>query len=247
MLMQYQIQLESTNVCTAEFAYPLYSALLSYLSPAFATQLHENQRTPIRQYLRPTEYGAMWNITALDAQSYTELERCFSTQQHFILRKFHTQLQVRNIKKTTIPSIEALFALVTESSHIHQLHFQTPTAFHSKKTYVVLPQPLLILQSISRTWEKFICPIEDTENRGLQTLAEAALCTKLDVHTTSYPLKTATVPGVVGSMTIKNCATGFHQLWLDALLYLAQFTGVGIKTALGMGGVTHTFVGAQKL
>ena len=215
MLMQYQIQLESTNVCTAEFAYPLYSALLSYLSPAFATQLHENQRTPIRHYLRPTEYGAMWNITALDAQSYTELERCFSTQQHFILRKFHTQLQVRNIKKTTIPSIEALFALVTES--------------------------------ISRTWEQFICPIEDTENRGLQTLAEAALCTKLDVHTTSYPLKTATVPGVVGSMTIKNCATGFHQLWLDALLYLAQFTGVGIKTALGMGGVTHTFVGAQKL
>ena len=48
--------------------------------------------------------------------------------------------------------------------------------------------------------------------------------------------------GFGGHLNIKNNMTGFHKELADALLLFSQYSGIGIKTALGMGGVEHTFV-----
>ena len=40
-------------------------------------------------------------------------------------------------------------------------------------------------------------------------------------------------------MTLDNRLSGFHRELVGALLTFAGYAGVGIKTSLGMGGVTH--------
>ena len=46
------------------------------------------------------------------------------------------------------------------------------------------------------------------------------------------------IPGFTGELTLKCRLDGFHLTMANLLLHFAPYAGVGIKTALGMGGVT---------
>ena len=70
-------------------------------------------------------------------------------------------------------------------------------------------------------------------------MADGLLCSRFALHDQSYCLKGKRIPGFVGSMTLENKLAGFHRELADALLVFAGYAGVGIKTALGMGGVIH--------
>ena len=41
----------------------------------------------------------------------------------------------------------------------------------------------------------------------------------------------------MGELTLENRLSGFHRQLADVLLLFSGYSGVGIKTALGMGGV----------
>ena len=54
----------------------------------------------------------------------------------------------------------------------------------------------------------------------------------------SYPIKNTRIPGFVGSAVVEaRLALPLLELW-NALLSFAPYGGIGIKTALGMGGVS---------
>ena len=90
---------------------------------------------------------------------------------------------------------------------------------------------------------------------GLQALLELAgclcggaiaglLCRGYQLRDQSYFLKDNHVPGFVGSLTLDStCLSGFHRTLADALLYFSGYSGIGIKTTLGMGGIGHLFGG----
>lgn len=58
------------------------------------------------------------------------------------------------------------------------------------------------------------------------------------LHTVSYPIKNTRIPGFVGSAVVEaRLALPLLELW-NALLSFAPYGGIGIKTTLGMGGVS---------
>ena len=58
-----------------------------------------------------------------------------------------------------------------------------------------------------------------------------------NLHTTRYLLKETRIPSFLGSVTIEaRLAPPLLEFW-NALLSFAPYGGIGIKTALGMGGV----------
>ena len=85
------------------------------------------------------------------------------------------------------------------------------------------------------------CPIEDEDGEGLQALAEGLSISHFHIKDRAYWLKGTPVPGFVGELTLSNQLDGFHRQLASSLLIFAQYAGVGIKTTLGMGGVT--FIG----
>ena len=59
-----------------------------------------------------------------------------------------------------------------------------------------------------------------------------------NLHTVSYPIKNTRIPGFVGSAVVEaRLALPLLELW-NALLSFAPYGGIGIKTTLGMGGVS---------
>ena len=97
------------------------------------------------------------------------------------------------------------------------------------------------MQSLIKKWNGCIldCPIEDEDGQGLEALAAGLRPRSFRLYSRDYVLKGSPIPGVVGELTLENRLEGFHRELADALLCFAPFSGVGIKTTLGMGGVEH--------
>ena len=73
----------------------------------------------------------------------------------------------------------------------------------------------------------------------MEALAVGLRPRSFGLHDQTYYLKGNSIPGFVGELTLENRLDGFHRELANALLYFADFAGVGIKTTLGMGGVEH--------
>lgn len=70
-------------------------------------------------------------------------------------------------------------------------------------------------------------------------MAQGLECSGFQLRSQTYYLKGNSIPGFTGWMTLENRLTGFHRQLADALLIFSGYTGIGIKTTLGMGGVQH--------
>ena len=73
-------------------------------------------------------------------------------------------------------------------------------------------------------------------------LSEGLLLRHFTLTDRSFPLKGHRIPGFVGAWDLENGLSGEARQLLNALLYFSQFSGLGIKTTLGMGGVEHAFL-----
>ena len=78
------------------------------------------------------------------------------------------------------------------------------------------------------------CPLDDPD--ALDALLRGTHIVEYNLHTNAYYLKGTRIPGFVGSAVVDaHLSLPLLEVW-NALLAFAPYGGIGIKTALGMGG-----------
>lgn len=243
MLIHYTLTLRPNRECkpTAQWAYHLYGALMEMVPPAFGTAVHQNGLTPVRQFLEQAEDMLIWHISLFGQEASHVLCPILSSQKSFILQKPRVTFEVIQMQHITISEEQWLFS---QKDGLHHLVFHTPTCFKSQKQYQSLPTPRLLLQSLIASWNMAFpnCPICDEDGEGLDALAKGLVFTNFSLHHRSFFLKGHPIHGCIGSLTVENQLTGFHRQLANGLLTFSSYTGLGIKTTLGMGGVTHDFL-----
>ena len=226
-----------------EWGYRLYAALLERLPADFSASVHGDEITPMSQFLSVRRDGScFWTANLLGEASENAASPALDAAEAFALDNGRLRLTVRERWKTVIPDANALLERAACCNAPHTLTFRTAAAFKSQGRYVRLPTERLILQSLLKKWNGSIpeCPIEDEDGAGLDALANGLLFRNFRLRDGSYSLKGTRIPGFTGSLTLENRLNGFHRQIADALLIFSGFAGIGIKTALGMGGVEHT-------
>lgn len=104
--------------------------------------------------------------------------------------------------------------------------------------YAIYPQEFLLLQSLVLHWNTAFpdCQLNDPD--ALDAILRGLHILDYNLHTVSYPIKNTRIPGFVGSAVVEaRLALPLLELW-NALLSFAPYGGIGIKTTLGMGGVS---------
>ena len=233
MINQYKIPLaEMADRFPPAAAYSLYAALLEQLPPETAAEIHDSQSAFISQYLE----GGFWHLSLLgdfSSESLSELPG------HIRLKKWDCLLLLPEECRIPRSISDAETFLTERKNRFWTLRFHTPTAFKSAGSYQLLPTSRLLLQSLMQKWNCCFpdCVIED-EGMGLEAMAEGLVCHSVRLSSRSYPLKRNLIPGITGELRIENKLNGFHRILADALLEFGNYSGVGIKTSLGMGGFT---------
>lgn len=246
MLTQYRLTMRPEQPCSPrpEWGYRLYAALLAEAPDSFGAGVHQDAVTPLSQFLTVGSDAVIWTVNLLGGESEESLSALLDRQDALYLKKDRVRLTVTDRRRDTIRDVDGLFARAAGKSGCHLLQFQTAAAFKSQGQYLNLPTARLIVQSLLKKWNGCFpeCPIEDEDGQGMEALAAGLRCRRFQLRDRMYYLKGSSIPGFVGELTLENRLSGFHRELADALLLFSGYSGVGIKTALGMGGVRHRFV-----
>jgi len=199
--------------------------------------------TPISQFFRTEKTGDLcWTLGLLGENCERVMTPVLLElmQQPLYLKKENVWLITHGMNVKTIQDVNELFAKAATNGS-HKLILETPCAFKSQGQYINLPTPHLLIQNLVRRWNGCIteCPIEDDDGEGEASITRGIKFADFSLRAKPYKLKGYPIPGCVGTLTIENHLRGFHKELVDALLLFAEYSGVGIKTSLGMGGIRH--------
>ena len=138
----------------------------------------------------------------------------------------------------------------------YTFEFATPTAFSKGqkswgKLLKLFPEPALVFESLAKQWETFAPLHLRMTARGLSIHDFAAWCEEY-IIISRYSLETCYLPGskfgqtgFQGTVTyeVKGAQTDPEATWLTPLARFALFSGVGYKTAMGMGQTRYIDTG----
>lgn len=238
MICRYVFTVKSEGQLPASRAYALYSCLLSKLPFDYAEQLHEQEMTPVSQFLhydRDTETN-LWQITLLNRETVELFCPLLDGLTTLELNTGRVELCLREKEAFTAEEFIS-YAREKTPNRWETLRFLTPTGFKQNGRYVLVPQERLIIQSLLNKWNTVFpeYPLDDED--AITPLLEGLHISGYSLRSTRFPLKENKIPGFTGSITFEaRLAAPIMEIW-NLLLTFAAFSGVGIKTALGMGGV----------
>ena len=117
------------------------------------------------------------------------------------------------------------------------LEFVTPTSFKSSGRYVVLPELRYIFQSMMHKYGAAIADSQLPDEDMLRQLIACSSISQYRLRSTAFPLEGVKIPSFKGEISIKINGTVAMAKYVRLLVRFAEFSGIGIKTAIGMGGM----------
>ena len=236
MINRYIFRVNSQTLLPADRAYAFYSCLLSLISGEYTEELHESKETPISQFLYSDKTETLWQIHLLDQASYDVFSDVLSELK--VLPLNSGEIELKLLEKDSFSAEELIkTARAIESDRFFSLRFVSPTAFKQSGRYTVLPEKELILQSLLKKWNAAfpLYPLEDED--AFHMLTEGIRISDYNLRTTRFVLKDNRIPGFIGTISFDtHLSAPLLDVW-RILVAFSEYSGIGIKTALGMGGV----------
>lgn len=236
MIRSYVFLVNARDPLAPDRAYAFYGALLSLLPADYGELVHRQGETPLTQHLCEEDGKTYWRVHLLDDAGGGAVSEVLNGLGALSLHTGEIGLALRERADLTAEELmEAARGM--ERQRYFNLRILSPTAFRQAGKYVVLPDKELILQSLINKWNVVFpsYPLEDRD--AFRMLADGIRITDYRLHTMRFRMKDSRIPGFVGNLSIDaQLSAPIMELW-KLLLLFSERSGIGIKTALGMGGV----------
>lgn len=240
MIVQYRFALTPKGNAPVS-SYHLYGWLLERLPPHFGEAFHQSEDHPLSQYLyRDRDSGKLiWVLNLLTEELAQALAPVLEQGGGMVLRT--GEAAFKPVHTETISSPERLIFGSGQEEDFGQrctFTFHSVTSFRQNGRYVLFPQEQLILNSLIRRWE-MVCPgyaLRDED--AIAALLQGVRISDYRLRSARHWMKDVRIPGFQGSVTFfVRLPPPMMEVW-RLLCRFAPYGGVGIKTALGMGGVS---------
>lgn len=221
----------------------LHGVLMENIDCDYADLLHTQSLRPYSQsvYFDRENKALYWQLNALNAQAKDELlAAAFALPEKVLLRQKSMELQIVGKEYLPATDYEALaekyFAHPLAGKYLH-MHFLTSCAFKSEGQYVIFPQPQFVLGSLVKRWNAF-ADSNKLEAQGVaQDLAQEVYVADYRLRMQAFSVDGARIPAFRGDYTLGMKNNLMSNRIIAMLGEYANYCGVGIKTALGMGAV----------
>lgn len=237
MLTKLEMTLEAEASLSYQMGSLFHGALMELLTEEEAALLHQSRLHPYAQHLEFSNTQAKWVVTTLNQEAADQIiyNKLMSLKE-FCLKKQALKIRVLE-KHLTECSDKSLISLLyaSEPKKYIQLHFITPTAFKQNGRVIFYPEIRGMYISLLN---KYAAAAEQTENKDEETLAELCSHTELiryDLKSVPFHLEGVRMNAFIGKITLKLSGTRTMQNFANLLFRFGTYSGIGIKTALGMG------------
>ena len=239
--MKYRVELPENVHPDSSWAYWFYSALMEHIPAEMAEMFHLPDRTPVNQHLSISarEKTLHWVVNVLGDAAEQGLLPHLESLSELELREWAQPFKLVLDEKRSFADANAFWnhAAKMPDAAVHRLSIVTPTAFRSNHRYVILPDIRLILQSLILRWNSLAPALEIRDEDVLQMMETQIWIRDYRLQTQRFELKGQKIPGFCGTIWMQNrLSVPLLEIWKGLLLFSA-FSGLGIKTSLGMGAV----------
>ncbi len=240
MIFQYRFQLtQPENKPIPSFwAYRLYAWMLEQLSSEIGNEMHQQGERPISQYVYfDRQRGASyWVINLLNDEMAEWFSPILNQAEQINLHCGTIRIEKSSADCVYQPELFLEQGTQT-SSNKTELTFLTPTAFRQAGRYVIFPQEQLLIQSLVLRWNNLFPEYLLADEDVIHALVQGVHIVDYSLNSTRYSLKMNRIPSFCGKVILESkLSQPLQELW-QTLLAFAPYSGIGIKTALGMGGV----------
>ena len=219
--------------------YHLYGCLMPHLSDDTIDRLHANERTAISQSLlyHNHTHTAEWSVSSFDEALSEELDTVFRRTDTFTLEKDSITLCKTALSRQHIDGFPDLRQQIEPyaNSPYTVLSFQTATALKRNGQFLLYPEAEWVIKNLWNTWNQAFpnTPLDD--DNALALLVSHTSISAYSLSSAVYFMKNTAIHGFTGTLTLYNHLSPPLRILLQVLLTLASYTGVGVKTSLGMG------------
>lgn len=240
MLAKLEMVLEKdeNELMTYQKAVLLQSILMSQISQDYAAILHESGLHPYRQSVEIRDGKNIWTVAVTNKEAYEQiikpLECC--EFQEFILTHDKCRVVVSDKKSEKImrKQLTTEFYFEDASRHI-DIDFVTPTAFKSQNQYIFYPDMRLIYQSLFNKYEASSSDETMNSPELLEQMTENTNIIQYNLRSCNYYIGKVKIPAFTGKIRLKIQGPQSLVNFANLLFHFGEYSGVGIKTAMGMG------------
>ena len=241
MLQKITLKLTYTGDAKASYNWGsmMHGVLMELLPADAAEAFHENGLRPFSQYVLPSgENNIEWNIGLWGDGMAEEVAKAVMPVNTLEIKHKGILLKVCSSerKNQSERDFMAGFFEPEKPCRKYELEFLTPCTHKSAGKHVLFPTTELMVQSLCMRFNAFSQEYSLDDPEAMKQIAENIHIAKYSLHSAQYHLDGNKVTGYMGKVTLY--VTGPEQLARLAgmLLSFSEYSGIGVKTSLGMGG-----------
>lgn len=218
----------------------LQGVLFEHIRLEYAEKMHTQGLHPYSQYIIKRENALYWNICTLLEQAEREIIQPFLQEeiQSFVIDKGNIEVLIKKkelIRKEERQLMREFYE--KEADRYFTISFLTPTSFKQKGKYVIWPDLRLIYQSLMNKYGAIVENTEMLDEDMLQMMAEQSEIIKYNLRTVGFPIEQIRIPSFIGKVAVRINGPETLANYIRMLLHFGEFSGVGVKTGMGMGAI----------
>lgn len=218
----------------------LQSIIMEQLPLEYVEELHLSKLHSYSQAVVCRDNHNYWVISTTNQETSDKIISRIMAENFSKFTLNHNNLSVK-IKNKTLHNISKKEFLdkyfFGESQRYIKVQFQTPTAFKSQGRYVFYPDLYLIYNSLMNKYDESSVSESLKSEELLDELVKYSEIVNYNLRSTSYSIGKAKIPAFTGSITIKVNGPQTLINFANTIMQFGEYSGVGIKSAMGMGKI----------
>lgn len=222
-----------------------HGALMEHIAPESAALYHRMMLRPYSQtvYWDAKRQMAFWRIGTLTDEAYERLILPLQTVDTIWLKQKQCAVNLNGVQIVAQTSFEDLaqqFIKAAAAPSGAEWQCLSVLSFKQNDRYVILPDIRLFYQSLLQRWNAFSEMITLEQEGLLEQLTSHCRLTKYNLRSQTFSVNGSVIYGCDGWQRYQFFGYDMLKRLQGLLAAFAPFSGIGIKTALGMGAVTTT-------
>ena len=242
MLARLDIELENDEI-NYKMSSNLQGVIYENIEPEYVEEMHSNRLHPYSQYLTKENGKSVWHIAAVTGEAYKNIIIPLQDDSFNEIKMKNGKCSSRIIKKSLITeSNDELMREFSENKgeRYIDIEFLTPASFRQNNRNIIFPDLRLIYQSLMNKYSMSSDSIDMFDEDTLNQLVCNSEIVRYNLHSMNFPMEGVWIPGFCGKISIKFHGTDTMCRYIRLLCRFGEYSGVGIKTAMGMGAMKIT-------
>lgn len=238
MLSRVDFVLNAQQPLSANMGSLFHGYIMENIDYRHAEHLHSTSLNPYSQFIffdrQKGRY--IWRLNTCNTMAKTmiidKIVQC--SQSEIYLKNKDLKIAVEAI----VPSADTAYSdIYLQQQPLERINFVTATNYKSAGQYGVFPRIDVLLMGVINKINAFSSELTFQDKALIEDLLSSVYIKHYQLKSTRFGLEGISINGYTGyiKLAVKRQSKQHELLWL--ILKAASYTGMGIKTALGMGGI----------